>query len=141
MQRKRKNLIAKKTPGEKEVKIAMIVVKDKKAATVAIDKLKSGANFSTLCREISTDMETKEKGGELNRYLRKGQGNKDISSAVFKLANIGDFTKNPIKFRDNYYIFKLIDRQPVVFGTLDSKRKAITFEAKKTSSTKNIKTR
>jgi peptidyl-prolyl cis-trans isomerase C len=75
--------VAKVAP-EEEVRARHILVKTEKEAQDVLAKLKGGADFEKLAREISVDPSAKTNGGDLE-YFTKGQMVAEFSDAAFKL--------------------------------------------------------
>jgi len=74
--------------------------------------LDNGEDFAKLAREKSLDPTTKDKGGDLGIYLRRGSGQIpiDFEEKVFSLKKGG--ISEPIKLSDGYHIMKVTDRRP-----------------------------
>lgn len=69
----------------------------------AYNKIKNGANFSSVAKEISPDLDTNSKTLDINLY------GEDVLQAIYKTAK-GNVTF--ISATDGYYIFKVNDITP-----------------------------
>ncbi len=97
-----------KTKPEEEVRARHILVKTEKEAQDVIAKLKGGADFEKLAREISTDPSAKTNGGDLE-YFTKGQMVAEFSDAAFKL-NKGQVSQ-PVKTQFGWHVIKVEDKR------------------------------
>lgn len=97
-----------KTKPEEEVRARHILVKTEKEAQDVIAKLKGGADFEKLAREISTDPSAKTNGGDLE-YFTKGQMVAEFSDAAFKL-NKGQVSQ-PVKTQFGFHVIKVEDKR------------------------------
>jgi len=97
-----------KTKPEEEVRARHILVKTEKEAQDVLAKLKGGADFEKLAREISTDPSAKTNGGDLE-YFTKGQMVAEFSEAAFKL-NKGQVSQ-PVKSQFGFHVIKVEDRR------------------------------
>jgi peptidyl-prolyl cis-trans isomerase C len=97
-----------KTQPEEEVRARHILVKTEKEAQDVLVKLKGGADFEKLAREISTDPSAKTNGGDLE-YFGKGQMVAEFSDAAFKL-NKGQISQ-PVKTQFGFHIIKVEDKR------------------------------
>jgi len=97
-----------KTQPEEEVRARHILVKTEKEAQDVLAKLKSGADFEKLAREISTDPSAKTNGGDLE-YFTKGQMVAEFSDAAFKL-NKGQVSQ-PVKTQFGFHVIKVEDKR------------------------------
>ncbi len=97
-----------KTPPEEEVRARHILVKTEKEAQDVLAKLKGGADFEKLAREISTDPSAKTNGGDLE-YFTKGQMVAEFSEAAFKLNK--NQISQPVKTQFGFHIIKVEDKR------------------------------
>lgn len=100
--------VAKMQP-EDEVRARHILVKTEDEAKDVIKKLKAGADFEKLAREISIDPSAKTNGGDLE-YFTKGQMVAEFSDAAFKL-NKGQVSETPVKSQFGYHVIKVEDKR------------------------------
>lgn len=97
-----------KTQPEEEVRARHILVKTEKEAQDVLTKLKGGADFEKLAREISTDPSAKTNGGDLE-YFTKGQMVAEFSDAAFKLTK-GQISQ-PVKTQFGFHVIKVEDKR------------------------------
>lgn len=97
-----------KTQPEEEVRARHILVKTEKEAQDVLAKLKGGADFEKLAREISTDPSAKSNGGDLE-YFTKGQMVAEFSDAAFKLTK-GQISQ-PVKTQFGFHVIKVEDKR------------------------------
>jgi peptidyl-prolyl cis-trans isomerase C len=100
--------VAKMQP-EEEVRARHILVKTEEEAKDVIKKVKGGADFEKLAREISIDPSAKANGGDLE-YFTKGQMVAEFSEAAFKL-NKGQISETPIKTQFGFHVIKVEDKR------------------------------
>ncbi|MSP63690.1 MAG: peptidylprolyl isomerase [Myxococcales bacterium] len=106
-----------------EVRAAHILLKDDKAVkrVLADPRIKGLDNeaFRKLVAELSQDMETKERGGDL-RYFDQTTKElpQEIVKATFALVNLGDVS-GPVKTAAGLHIIKLTGRRKALTRTLD----------------------
>jgi peptidyl-prolyl cis-trans isomerase C len=99
--------VAKTQPVE-EVRARHILVKTEQEAQDVLAKLKGGADFEKLAREISIDPSAKTNGGDLE-YFTKGQMVAEFSDAAFKL-NKGQVSQ-PVKSQFGFHVIKVEDKR------------------------------
>ena len=83
-------------------------MKTEKEAQDVLAKLKGGADFEKLAREISTDPSAKTNGGDLE-YFTKGQMVAEFSDAAFKLTK-GQISQ-PVKTQFGFHVIKVEDKR------------------------------
>ncbi len=83
-------------------------MKTEKEAQDVLAKLKGGADFEKLAREISTDPSAKTNGGDLE-YFTKGQMVAEFSEAAFKLNK--NQISQPVKTQFGFHIIKVEDKR------------------------------
>lgn len=84
-------------------------VKAYQKATVVIDKLNAGGDFSEVAKEFSEDPSAKGNGGDLY-YFTGGMTVPEFEDEVFKLKP-GDYTKKPIRTMFGLHIVKVTDKK------------------------------
>lgn len=84
-------------------------VKAYQKATVVIDKLNAGGNFSDVAKEFSEDPSAKGNGGDLY-YFTGGMTVPEFEDEVFKLKP-GEYTKKPIRTMFGLHIVKVTDKK------------------------------
>ncbi|KKP88737.1 MAG: Foldase protein PrsA [Berkelbacteria bacterium GW2011_GWA2_35_9] len=104
------NLLKEKLDNEvlKQVKIAHILISDKKTADSTNSQINDGKiTFEEAVTKFSEDSESKEKNGELD-YTSKGKLPEEIEKEVFGKEK-GTKIPNPIKTSFGYHIVRIID--------------------------------
>ena len=96
------------TVSREEVKASHILLADEQTAIGAIQKLKDGADFAELAREISTGP-SGPNGGELG-YFGRGAMVPVFEQAAFELE-IGSFTSSPVQSQFGWHVIKLFDKR------------------------------
>jgi peptidyl-prolyl cis-trans isomerase C len=109
--------VAKIQP-EEEVRARHILVKTEAEAKDVLAKLKGGADFEKLARELSVDPSAKTNGGDLE-YFTKGQMVAEFSEAAFKL-NKGQVSTEPVKTQFGFHIIKVEDKRQKPVPTYES---------------------
>ncbi|MCY3778073.1 MAG: peptidyl-prolyl cis-trans isomerase [Candidatus Aminicenantes bacterium] len=97
------------------IRIADIKVPDLEAAQAAVEEIRAGADFSDVARKRSTNRETAVRGGDVGRYVMKGQMIFPLEQALFPLA-LGEVSE-PIRIGRSYAIFKILDETTVDLNT------------------------
>jgi peptidyl-prolyl cis-trans isomerase C len=100
--------------------------KDKKAAKKKaediLEKIKSGEDFAKLAAEVSDDLGSKQKGGELG-FFPRGRMVKPFEDAAFALKP-GEVS-GLVKTQYGYHIIKLEERKPAGIEPFDDVKKNI----------------
>ncbi len=96
------------TASREEVKASHILLADEKTAIGAIQKLKDGADFAELAREISTGP-SGPNGGDLG-YFGRGAMVPAFEQAAFGLE-IATFTSSPVQSQFGWHVIKLFDKR------------------------------
>lgn len=116
--------IHNRRPSKGDVKVAHIMFgialtmsetqKDsvKNIAKDVYKQLKAGGDFSELAKQYSSDINSKDNGGELS-WFTSGQYPKSFDETAFGLKNKGDFAE-PIETNFGYHIIKLIDKRDML---------------------------
>jgi peptidyl-prolyl cis-trans isomerase C len=102
---------------EEEVRARHILVKTEAEAKDVLAKLKGGADFEKLAREVSVDPSAKTNGGDLE-YFTKGQMVAEFSEAAFKL-NKGELSE-PVKTQFGFHVIKVEDKRQKPVPAYDS---------------------
>lgn len=87
------------------VKIAYIRLSSKRQADSVYQVLRHGANFADMARKHSLDIQTFQKGGEVQGVLYPGLLPKDLEKVMFRMK-VGQVSK-PIFTSGWYYIIKV----------------------------------
>jgi len=99
------------------VKEAAEPTETKKKIDGILERLKKGADFSAVAKEVSDDAGTKEKGGDLG-LVKKGETLKEIEDAAAKLKT-GEVSE-PVHASAGWHIIKLEEKIPgVQLGLVD----------------------
>lgn len=106
-------------PSSNEYEISHIFVKrniteDEKRlayekATLILDSVKNGVDFSELAKRHSDDEQSAKNGGDLG-YARRGVFVKEFEEALFLLENVGDIS-GIVETEFGYHIIKLTDKR------------------------------
>jgi parvulin-like peptidyl-prolyl isomerase len=91
----------------KQIRVHHILLPDKDKATLVLEKLKKGEDFSTLARVHSIAPES-EQGGDMG-YVARGQLPKCFEDPLFRLEK--DTLSPVIKTPYGYHIFKVIEKK------------------------------
>ena len=99
------DLYVKNFPEIEERKTRHILVEEEQAANDVIQKLKEGADFAELAKEVSIDA-TKENGGELGYMSKQDQVIPVYIEAAFG-QKIGEISQKPVKSDFGYHIIEV----------------------------------
>ena len=108
------NKFAKELKGQKEVKVAHLLVATEAEAKEIKKKLNKGSKFDALAKEFSKDESSKAKGGELG-YVLKGQLVPEFENKAFSMKK--DEISDPVKTQFGWHIIKVLDFQDVKIPT------------------------
>ena len=107
------NKLAKELKGQKEIKVAHILVDTEEKAKEIKKKLNKGSKFEDLVKEFSKDEGSKANGGELG-YVMKGQlvpENLQFENKAFSMKQ--DEISDPVKTQFGWHIIKALDSRDV----------------------------
>ena len=90
-----------------ELRARHIVVSGEDVAQKVIERLKSGADFAQLARQMSTHKETATRGGELGWFPPNAMG-PEFGTAV-SLLKKGEITPQPVQTRMGWHVVQLED--------------------------------
>jgi peptidyl-prolyl cis-trans isomerase C len=90
-----------------EVRARHIVLSGEDVAQKVIDRIKGGAQFATLARQMSTHKESARNGGELGWFPPNALG-PDFGTAVSMLKK-GEITPRPVQTRMGWHVVQLED--------------------------------
>ncbi len=90
-----------------EVRARHIVLSGEDVAQKVIDRLKGGADFATLAKQMSTHKESARNGGELGWFPPNALG-PDFGNAVSMLKK-GEITARPVQTRMGWHVVQLED--------------------------------
>jgi len=85
--------------------VRIVLTKDKATAQKAKDALASGQSWKAVAKQYSIDQASKNKGGELQGGVAKGQQEKALDTAIFS-ADKGK-TVGPVKTQFGWYVFEV----------------------------------
>ncbi len=103
---------------EKEFRLMVAIVKDKKSAEDVLLRVKKGEKFEDLVMEVSTDDKVKETKGELG-YVRFSELPKELAEKVQKAAT-GVIVDSAIELgKDKWAVFKKMDQRDVPDPTFE----------------------
>jgi foldase protein PrsA len=91
-----------------KAKVLQIVLPSQAEAKDVVEKLKLGADFAEMARDVSVDNVSRRKGGEIPPL---GQGS-PLGDAAFRLKP-GQFS-DPVKTPDGFHVLKLVELIPAV---------------------------
>jgi peptidyl-prolyl cis-trans isomerase SurA len=122
-------------PAQGKVKVAHIMIRtnpdisqkeaqeSKKKIFEIYEQLKKGANWNDLVKQFSEDLNSKDKGGQMD-WFGVGSITPGFENASFALKNTGDISE-PIQTPYGWHIIKLIDKKPLEsFSELQSSIKS-----------------
>ena len=104
------NKLAKELKGQKEIKVAHILVDTEEKAKEIKKKLNKGSKFEDLVKEFSKDEGSKANGGELG-YVMKGQLVPEFENKAFSMKQ--DEISDPVKTQFGWHIIKALDSRDV----------------------------
>ena len=113
------NKLAKELKGQKEVKVAHILVDTEEKAKQLKEKLTKGTKFEDLVKEFSKDEGSKATGGELG-YVMKGQLVPEFENKAFSMKQ--NEISDPVKTQFGWHIIKVLDSRDV---TIPPKEQAL----------------
>ena len=105
-----------------EVRARHILVKTEDEAKAVLAKVKGGADFEKLAREISIDPTAKTNGGDLE-YFVQGDMVPEFSNAAFALKK-GELSA-PVKTQFGFHIIKVEDRRAKKFEEIKDRLQAV----------------
>lgn len=98
------------------VALRQIVTASKDEAKAILQELRSGADFADLARQKSTDVASRDNGGDLGKVYR-GDLPPGIESVIFGLE-VGEFSE-PVKLEGGFAIFNVTEKTEAREVTLD----------------------
>jgi peptidyl-prolyl cis-trans isomerase SurA len=115
--------VVDRRPSQGQIHVAHIMarysqgmsVEDSISAKSKIDgiykSLQAGDNWNVLCNEFSDDVNTKNKGGEL-QWFSTGKMIPSFENAAYTLQTPGQYTQ-PVQTPYGWHIIKLLERKPL----------------------------
>jgi peptidyl-prolyl cis-trans isomerase C len=92
-----------------EIRASHILVATEEEAREIIRQLESGADFTTLARERSTDPTAQQNGGDLGYFIAEDMV-PEFSRAAFALEK-GENSKEPVKSQFGWHVIKAMDKR------------------------------
>ncbi|MBW2142799.1 MAG: peptidyl-prolyl cis-trans isomerase [Deltaproteobacteria bacterium] len=100
-------------------RISHILVDNKQAAQAIRKKLESGDDFAKLAADMSRDVSTREKGGNLPEWIEKnesgsipGMGNSKDAMRVIFSTDEGSVSEEDVDTEKGIHIIKVLEREP-----------------------------
>jgi len=128
-----KHILVKIPPNANEEQIEQA----RKTSQEILEKLKSGADFDTVAREMSQDEGTREKGGDLG-FFSKGTMNPELERVAAKLE-VGKLSE-PIRTDQGYEILVVTDKIPENLLDFDAVKDKITEKLLRQKAQKQVMT-
>lgn len=115
-------LVKDKRQSQGERTVAHIMIVDKEGDSVSEDaksriheihkKVMQGADFESLAKQFSNDINSASKGGLLSPFMAGQLSSKEFETMAFSLGTIGEVSK-PFKTNFGWHIVKLYHKKPV----------------------------
>ncbi|MGZ3181101.1 MAG: peptidylprolyl isomerase [Telluria sp.] len=106
-----------KAHGDKEYHIRHILLENEADAKAAIAKIKGGAKFEDVAKQMSKDQGSANNGGDLD-WAVPGNFPAAFATAVTSLQK-GAVTETPVKTEAGYHVIKVDDVRPAKLPSLD----------------------
>jgi foldase protein PrsA len=100
--------------------VRIVLTKTKDTAQQAKSALQSGQSWKSVAKKYSIDQASKNKGGELQGGVAKGQQEKALDTALFA-ADKGKLT-GPVKTQFGWYVFQIEKITPGKQQSLDESK-------------------
>lgn len=84
-------------------------------ALETIERLRKGADFASLAKELSQDPGSKDLGGDIG-YMKRGELDPAYEKAALSLES-GRYTQGPVKSRFGWHVIELVSRRDQEFRT------------------------
>ncbi|MFV9511708.1 peptidyl-prolyl cis-trans isomerase [Tepidibacillus sp. LV47] len=101
-----------------KVHLKQIVVKNKQEGLQVVKELKNGSDFNTLAQEMSMDILTASKGGDLGFISLEDTALPPQIINTVKVLKIGEVS-DPIKIKDGYAIIQIVERKKAINYSFD----------------------
>ena len=119
-----------------QVRASQIVVATEAQAAKLIAELKAKGDdrklFRDKAKELSTDTQTKERGGDLGYFSKPEERREDepvvpkaVAEAAWALKKVGDIADKPIKTESGFHVVKLTNQKPEMNRSFESVKKLI----------------
>jgi peptidyl-prolyl cis-trans isomerase C len=122
-----------------EIRARHIVLSGEDVAQKVIDRLKGGADFATLARQMSIHKESARNGGELGWFPPNAMG-PDFGTAVTLLKK-GEVTPRPVQTRMGWHVVQLEetrDSQPPPFDKVQEQLTKLVLTKKLTKASDDL---
>ena len=96
--------------GDQEVRVRLIVVKDKTEAAVILKSIQNGEDFARMAAQQSLDDSSKEQGGLID-WMSPNSFRADLKNVIKGLKK-GEMVKEPVQSASGFFILKLEDVRP-----------------------------
>jgi len=100
-----------------EYQVRHVLVKTEDEAKTAIKQLKGGANFATVAKQKSIDVQSGKNGGSIG-WVNQGMVVPEFFEAVTKLEK-GAITSEPVKSDFGWHVIKVEDTRPAKIPTFE----------------------
>lgn len=100
-----------------EYQVRHVLVKTEEEAKAAIKQLKGGANFATVAKQKSIDVQSGKNGGSIG-WVNQGMVVPEFFDAVTKLEK-GALTSEPVKSDFGWHVIKVEDTRPATIPTFE----------------------
>lgn len=123
---------------EKDKATAEEIAAAKEKALSVIKELDQGANFADLAKKYSGDPGSAAQGGVLDMEFSKNEQGlvPEFVAGSFQLANVGDYSKEPVLSQFGYHIIKLDEKK----GSLEEVKEDIRAQLLSTEKNTAFKT-
>ncbi len=119
-----------------QIRASHIVVRDMATAAKLIGEFKAKSKDRKLFREkakkVSTDEETKGRGGDLGYFSRPAERrddepevDKELAEAAWTLEKVGDLLDKPFRTNAGWHVIKLTNKKPEMNRSFDSVKRLI----------------
>lgn len=105
-----------------QIRASHILLQTKDEAEAALARLKNGADFAELAKELTVDTASKDNGGDLE-FFSRGRMNPQFEEAAFKLnkGEISDVVESP----NGFHIIKVTDKKSAQIPTFEEKKEEV----------------
>jgi foldase protein PrsA len=107
-------------------------------ALEVVKKLQTKEPFENVVREFSEDEATKNNGGNLGGWLRRGVVSKQVEDAAFKLQP-GQFTEAPVLADDGYHIIQLLAKREAAGPEFEAAKQDIIKKIRESKGDETLK--
>ncbi len=119
-----------------QIRASHIVVKTEEEAMRIIEEVKANTSdrkfFREKAKKISTDEETKGRGGDLGYFSRPAERKEDepevdksVAEAAWTLEKVGTILDKPVKTDKGFHVIKLTNKKPEMNRSFESVKRLI----------------